>query len=119
LLEAAVVRLDVIDVQMRRLRGRLSWRRHGVKGNFGLARKGGQRLAAIADEVICGGHNPRQHGGDRGAVVLRQNDVEVAPFRSRRTERAVSLGAGADAKCPRAAVPDQLTRSPPRGEGRK
>src|SRR5271154_7592444 len=48
LFEAAVVSVDVVDVQMRRLWGRLSRRRHGVKGNLGLARKGGQRLSALA-----------------------------------------------------------------------
>jgi hypothetical protein len=51
-----------------------------VKGNFGPAREGGQRLAAIPDEMICGGHDPRQRGGDRGAVVLRQNGVESRAF---------------------------------------
>ena len=33
LLEAAVVGVDVVDVQMRRFRRRLSGRRDGVKGN--------------------------------------------------------------------------------------
>ena len=81
LLEAAVVGVDVIDVQVRRLGGRLfpakAW---AVKGNFGLAREGGQRLAAIADEMISRRYDARQHGGDRGAVVVRQNGVEGRPL---------------------------------------
>jgi hypothetical protein len=76
LLEAAVVGVDVIDVQVRRLRGRFSRRGHSVEGNAGPAREGGQRLAAIPDEMICGRDDARQHGGDRSVVVLRQNGVE-------------------------------------------
>ena len=48
-----MVGVDVVDVQMRRLGGRLSRRGHGVEGNAGPAGEGGQRLAAIADEMIC------------------------------------------------------------------
>ena len=46
------------------------------KGILGPAREGGQRLAAIADEMICGRHDARQRRGDRSAVGLRQNRVE-------------------------------------------
>jgi hypothetical protein len=76
LLEAAVVGVDVVDVQMRGFGGGLSRRRHGVEGNSSFAGEGGQRLAAIADERIAGGQDPRQHGGDRGAVGVRQNGVQ-------------------------------------------
>jgi hypothetical protein len=47
-----------------------------VKGNPGPAGESGQRFAAIAHEMISGGHDPLQHGGDRGAVGLRQNGVQ-------------------------------------------
>jgi hypothetical protein len=47
-----------------------------VEGNAGPAREGGQRLAAIPDEMICGRNDACQHGGDRSIVVLRQNGVE-------------------------------------------
>ena len=80
LLEAAVVSVDVIDVQVRRLEGRLSRRGHGVKGDLGPAREGGQRLAAVADEMISRRTTPAQRGGDRGAVVVRQNGVEGRPL---------------------------------------
>ena len=80
MLEAAVVGADIIDVQVRRLRGRLSRRGHSVEGNAGSAREGGQRLAAISDEMICGRNDARQHGGDRGVVVLRQYSVEGRAF---------------------------------------
>ena len=53
LLEAAVIGVDVVDVQMRRLTGRLSRRRHGVEGNPGSAGESGDRLAAVADEMIA------------------------------------------------------------------
>ena len=51
-----------------------------MEGNAGSAGEGGQRLAAIADEMICGRNDARQHRGDRGVVVLRQNGVEGRAF---------------------------------------
>ena len=71
-----MVGVDVVDVQVRRVGGWLSWRRHGVEGNPGSAGEGGQRFAAIADEMIAGRHDPRQHGGDRGAIGVQQNGVQ-------------------------------------------
>jgi hypothetical protein len=95
LLEAAVVGVDVVDVQVRRFGGRLSRRGHSVEGNAGSAGEGGQRLAAIADEVISRGHNPRQRGGDRGAVIVRQDSVEsrALPVASDEDGNVVLIGA--------------------------
>ena len=50
--------------------------RHGVERDSGFAREGGDRLAAIADEMISRRHDARQRGADRSAVDLRQNGVE-------------------------------------------
>ena len=47
-----------------------------MERNPGSAGESGQRLAAIPDEMICGGNDAPQHGGDRGAVGLRQNGVQ-------------------------------------------
>ena len=47
-----------------------------MEGNFRPTREGGQRLAAIAHEMIFDRHDTGQRGGDRGAVVLRRNGVE-------------------------------------------
>ena len=47
-----------------------------MKGDFGLAGEGGDRLPAVADEMIFAGHDTRQRRSDRGAVVLRQHRVE-------------------------------------------
>jgi hypothetical protein len=51
LLEVAVVGVDVIDVQARRLRGRLSRPRHGPWK--AIPGEGGDRLSAVADEMIA------------------------------------------------------------------
>ena len=80
LLEAAVIGVDVVDVQVRRLGSWLSRRGHSVEGNAGSAGEGCQRLAAIADEMICGRNDAGQRGGDRGVVVLRQYSVEGRTF---------------------------------------
>ena len=47
-----------------------------MKGDFGFAGEGGDRLAAVADEMIFARHDARQRRSDRGAVVLRQDRVE-------------------------------------------
>ncbi len=51
-----------------------------MERNAGSAGEGGQRLAAIADEMICGRNDARQRRSDRGVVVLRQNGVEGRAF---------------------------------------
>ena len=51
-----------------------------MEGNAGSAGEGGQRLADIADEMICGRNDARQHRGDRGVVVLGQYSVEGRAF---------------------------------------
>ena len=76
LLVAAVIGVDVGDVEVRRRGGRLARRGHGVKGNFGFAGEGGDRLPAVADQMIFARHDARQRRFDRGAVVLRQDRVE-------------------------------------------
>ena len=109
LLEAAVVGVDIVDVQVGRRGSRLSRRRHGVKGDLGPAREGGQRLAAIPNEMICGRNDARQRRGDRGAVVVRQNGVEGRPLPVAGDEdgNVVLIGAGMSG---RSAPPARLAR---------
>jgi hypothetical protein len=76
LLEAAVVGVDVVDVQVRGLGGRLSRRGRGVERNPGFAGESGDRLAAVADEVIARRDDPGERGCHRSAVDLRQDGVE-------------------------------------------
>jgi hypothetical protein len=71
-----VVRVDVIDVEVRRLRCRLARCRHGVQGDFGLARKGGEDSATIADQMIFACDDAGERRADRDAVDLRQDGVE-------------------------------------------
>jgi hypothetical protein len=52
LLEAAVVGVEVVDVQMGRFRGWLSRREHRVGGNPGSAGEGGDWPAAVADQMV-------------------------------------------------------------------
>ena len=47
-----------------------------MKRNSGLAREGGQRLAAVPDKMVLSRNHARQRRSDRGVVVLRQNGVE-------------------------------------------
>jgi hypothetical protein len=65
-----VAGVDVVDVQVPRLEGRLSRRRHGVEGNPGFAGESGDRLSAVADEMIAGRDEAGEGGPDRGAVDL-------------------------------------------------
>ena len=76
LLETAVVGVDVIDVQVRCLGGRLSRRRHGVEGNPRLASESGDRPAAVADEMVARRDDAGERGSHRSAVDLRQDCVE-------------------------------------------
>ena len=77
LLEAAVVGVDVIDVQVRGFEGRLARRRHDMEGNFGLAREGGERLSAVADEVIVRGDDPgRAPRRSKRCRAARQDGVK-------------------------------------------
>ena len=52
LLEAAVVGVDIVDVEVGRLGSWLARRGRGVEGNAGAAGEAGDRQAAVADEVI-------------------------------------------------------------------
>src|SRR5271165_2458334 len=79
LLEAAVVGVDVVDVQVGRLRGRFSRRGHGMKRYFGFAGEGGDRPASVADQVVFACDNASQRRADRSAVGLRQDGVESRP----------------------------------------
>jgi hypothetical protein len=76
LLQAAVVGVDVIDVQMRRLGRRLSRRRHGVEGNAGPAGEAGDWKAAVADQMIDGRNDPGKRRANGGAGDLRQDRIE-------------------------------------------
>jgi len=76
LFEAAVVGVDVVDVQMGRFRGWLSWREHRVERNPGSAGEGGDWPAAVADQmvVLCDDAGKRSSYGS--TVDLRQDRVE-------------------------------------------
>ena len=76
LLETAVIGVDVVDVQVRRRGGRLSRRRHGVEGNPGSTGESGDRLAAIADEMIARRDDSGEGEAHRSAVDLGQDRVE-------------------------------------------
>ena len=71
-----MVGVDVVDVQVRRLGGRFSGRRHGVKSYPGSAREGGDRLSTVADEMIVARDDAGERRANRGAVDLGQNGVE-------------------------------------------
>jgi hypothetical protein len=53
LLEATVIGVDVVDVQMRRLEGRFAGQGRGVEGDAGSAGEGGDRPAAVADQMVA------------------------------------------------------------------
>jgi hypothetical protein len=63
-------------VQVRGLGGRLSRRRHGVERNPGSAGESGDRLPAVADEMIARRDDPDERCFHRSAVDLRQDRVE-------------------------------------------
>ena len=71
-----MIGVDVIDVQMRRLWGGLSRRRHSVEGNPGFARKGGDRPAAVADQMIAVRDDAGERGCHGSAVDLGQHRIE-------------------------------------------
>ena len=68
--------VDVVDVQVRRRGYWLSRRRDDVEGNAGSAGESGDRLAAIADEMIARRENARGGEAHRSAVDLGQDRVE-------------------------------------------
>ena len=72
----AVIGVDIVEVEVRRVRKGLSRRRHSVKGDFGFSGEGGDRPAAVADQMIFGRDDAGQRGPDRSAVILRQDGVE-------------------------------------------
>ena len=47
-----MIGVDVVDVQMGRFRGWLSWREHRVERNPGSAGEGGDWPAAVADQMV-------------------------------------------------------------------
>jgi hypothetical protein len=67
------VSVDVVEVQMRRLGGRLSRRGHGMERNPSSAGEGGDRLAAVADELIAGCDDSGERGSHGSAVDLGQD----------------------------------------------
>ena len=71
-----MVGVDVIDVEVRRLGGRLSRRGYGVERNPGSAGESGDRLPAVADEMIARRDDPDERCFHRSAVDLRQDRVE-------------------------------------------
>ena len=85
LLETAVVGVDVVDVQVRRGACWLSRRRHGMERNPGFASESGDRLAAIADEMIARRDDSGEGEAHRSAVDLGQDRVEGGAVRSRAT----------------------------------
>ena len=86
-LEAAVIGVDVVDVEVRRPREPANRRGHSVEGNAGSAGEGGQRLAAIADEMIlAGATTPVSTAAIEALSSCGRTASKVAPFRSRATE---------------------------------
>jgi hypothetical protein len=73
MLEAALVGLDVIDVPVRRIGVGFP----GGGTESGSAGEGGDRLAAVADEMIAGAGEGSSH---RGAVNLMQDGIESRAF---------------------------------------
>ena len=76
LFEAAVIGVDVVDVEVRRFGRRFSGRGHGVERDAGFAGESRDRPAAVADQMVA----RRDDSGKRGAygspVDLRQDGVE-------------------------------------------
>ena len=54
----------------------LSRRGDEMKGDLGFPGEGGDRPAAVADQMIFRGDDARQRGRDRSAVILRQDGVK-------------------------------------------
>ena len=86
LLEAAVVGVDIVDMQVRPRGDRLSRGRNGVKGDVRLAGKGCQRFAPIADQGLCGLTTPAN------AVA-----IEALSSCGRRCRRSLPSGRGRQA----------------------
>src|SRR5271169_3782953 len=76
LLEAAVVGVDVVDVQMGRFRGWLSRRDHRVERNPGSAGEGGDWPAAVTDQMVVLCDDAGKRCAYRSPVNLRQDRVE-------------------------------------------
>ena len=74
--EAAVGGVDVVDVQMGRLRGRLSWRELRQERKPGSAGEGAVWPTAAADQMVdlCDHADKRASDGSHGDV--RQDSVE-------------------------------------------
>src|SRR3984885_10322665 len=75
LLKTAVIGIDVVDVQVRRRRCRLSRRWHGVEGNPGPAGESGDRLPTFADERIARRDDSGEGEAHRSAIDLRQTTL--------------------------------------------
>src|SRR5271165_1228637 len=74
-LEAAVVSVDVVDMEIGRLWARFAWRRQDVRRDAGLAGEGGNRRATVAAELVGRGDSAAESGGNGHPVQLRQHRI--------------------------------------------
>ena len=75
LLQSAMVGINVVEVEIRRLRVWFAGRRQNVCGDPGAAREGGNRRAAVAAEVVGRGDAAAEGRGDRHTVQFRQHRI--------------------------------------------
>ena len=71
-LQATVVTIDVVDMKIGRFRSGAAWLRQDAAGDFRLAGKTDDRLAAIAAELVVRRDDMAKRGRDRGSVAFGQ-----------------------------------------------
>src|SRR4051812_22439596 len=74
-LQAAMVGVDVVDMQVGRFRSRTTRLWQNATGDRLPAGEADDRLAAVAAELVVDSHHAVQCGGDRGAREARQYGV--------------------------------------------
>ena len=85
LLEAAVVGVDIVDMEAEAPRGQAFPGRNGVKGDVRVAGKGCEVFAPIADQGLCGLTTPANAVAIEALSSCGRTASKVAPFRSRAT----------------------------------
>ena len=75
LLQAPVIGVDVVDVEVRRLGVGLAGRGQNMNADLGSPGEGAQGQAAIADQPVGGRDDALDRRPDRGGVHLRQYGV--------------------------------------------
>src|SRR5208282_3903393 len=74
-LEPAMIGIHIVDVEVGRVRARLSWRWQDVMGNASLLGEGDDGPAAVAAELVGGCDNAAQCSCDGRPVELGQDGV--------------------------------------------